>query len=124
MALSYNIVSEAPQARIVSHGAVTMSAMIDSVERLAADPRFDPQFTVTLDLREATYTAELADGDALSAVLNRKKGRFQNRFAVVVPEALHFLARLYCALATVGGFDKIRCFTSMDEAETWCRKQP
>ena len=123
MPLGYDIVTEAPQVRVVGSGTVSMSAMIAIIGRVAADPRFHSHFTVTFDLRAATYTAELADGDALAAVLSQKNADFQNRFAVVVPESLHFLVRLYCALTALGGFDKIQCFASMDEAQEWCRMQ-
>lgn len=124
MPLSYEIIAEAPQVRVVATGAVSMSEMIAVIGRVAADSGFDPHFTVTFDLRAATYTAELDDGYALAAVLSQKKKRFQNRFAVVVPECLHALTNLYCALVTVGGFNRIQCFTSMDQAREWCRKQP
>ena len=124
MALGYDIVAEPPQVRVVGRGEVSMSAMITIIGQVVADPRFHSHFTVTLDLRTATYTADLADGDALASVLRQKKTDFQNRFAVVVPESLHFLARLYCALAVIGGFDRIQCFTNMAQAQEWCRVQP
>jgi hypothetical protein len=122
MGLGYDIVDEDSQVRVVGTGIVTMSGMIAIFQKVAEDPRFRSYFTVTFDLRKATYRAELADGDALVAVLNQKKTDFQNRLAVVVPESLHLLARLYCALTTLGGFDKIQCFTSMNQAQEWCRK--
>ena len=121
MPLSYEIVEETPQVRVSGTEAVTMPEMIGIMEEVAADTRFHSDFTVTLDLRMATYTAELSDGDALAAVLNQKKMDFRNKVAVIVPQSLHFLVRLYCALTALGGFDKIQCFTSMDEALKWCR---
>jgi hypothetical protein len=121
MPIDYDIVPEAPQVRVVATGAVTMAAMIAVFDRIAADPCFDSFFTLTVDMREASYTAELADGDALAAVLKQKKSNFQNRLALVVPQSLLFMGRLYCSLVTVGGFDKIRCFTDMEQAEDWCR---
>lgn len=121
MQIDYDILDEAPEVRIVANGAVSMSGMITTIQSVPDDPRFQSQFTVTFDLREASYTAELADGDALAAVLGEKNTDFQNRFAVVVPESLHFMARLYCALTKLGGFDQIQCFTSMDDAQAWCR---
>ena len=121
MGLGYDIVDEAPYVRVVGTGAVSMSGMIAIFQKVAEDPRFHSHFTVTFDLRKATHRAELADGDVLAAVLNQKKTDFQNRLAVVVPESLHLLARLYCALTTLGGFDKIQCFTSLDQAQDWCR---
>jgi len=101
-----------------------MSAMIGIIQQVSTDPHFRSHFTVTLDLRSATYTAELADGDALATVLKQKKKDFQNRFAVVVPESLHIMAKLYCLLTSMSEFDKIQCFTSMDEAQEWCRRKP
>jgi hypothetical protein len=119
--LSYDIDPQEGHVRIVGTGTVSMPSMIAVVERAAADPRFRSRFTVVFDLREAQYTAELSDGDALAAVLKEKRTDFQNRFALVVPESLHVLARLYCVLAGMGGFDKIRCFTDLREAREWCR---
>lgn len=105
-------------------GSVSMSEMITTIRGIPADSRFRPEFTVTLDIRKAAYTAELADGDLLSGVLREKRNEFQNRFAVVVPESLHFMARLYCALTKLGGFEKIQCFTDMDAAREWCVAAP
>ena len=122
MGLGYAIVDEAPQVRVVGAGAVSMSGMIAIFQEVAEDPCFHSHFTATFDLRKAKYRAELADGDILSAVLNQKRTDFQNRLAVVVPESLQLLARLYCALTSLGGFDKIQCFTSMEKAQEWCRE--
>jgi hypothetical protein len=122
MPLSYDIVDQAPQVRIVGDGVMTMPGMIAVIAQVAADARFQSNFTVTFDLRKARYTAELADGEALAAVLRQKKTDFQNRFAVVVPESLQLLAKLYCLLAAVGGFEPIQCFTDMGKAEAWCRE--
>lgn len=122
MGLSYAIVDEAPEVRVVGSGSVSMSEMIAIFQEVAEDPDFHSYYTVIFDLRTATYRAKLADGDVLSAVLNQKKTDFQKRLAVVVPESLHLLARLYCALTTLGGFDKIQCFTNMNQAQAWCRE--
>lgn len=124
MPVDYEIASQAQHVQVVGTGAVTMAAMIDIFDQIAADPRFHSHFTVLVDLRSVRYTAELADGDALATVLKQKRTDFQNRLALVVPPSLHLLARLYCALVTLGGFDKIHCFTCIDEAEEWCRTLP
>jgi len=120
MPLGYEIVSQTPQVRVVATGAVSMSEMIAIFDRVADDHRYSPHFTLTFDMRAASYTAQLSDGDALVAVLKRRSAEFQNRLALVVPESLHLLGRLYCTLVSVGGFDRIRCFTDMDQAEAWC----
>ena len=84
MGLGYDIADGDPQVRVFGTGIVTMSGMITIFQKVAEDPLFHSHFTVTFDLRKATYRAELADGDALVAVLNQKKTDFQNRLAVVV----------------------------------------
>lgn len=121
MPVDYDIDAESQQVRVVGTGAVSMAAMITIFDQIAADHRFHSHYTVLVDLRIATYTAELADGDALASVLKQKRTDFQNKLALAVPDSLHFLARLYCSLVTLGGFDKIRCFTSIEQAEAWCK---
>ena len=120
MPLTYEITQRDAHVRIIGTQAVSMPSMIAVVERVAADPRFQSHFTVIFDLQDARYTAELDDGDELAAVLRQKRNDFQNKFAVVVPESLGFMARLYCLLGNMAGFDKIRSFTDMEEAEKWC----
>lgn len=120
MPLRYHIDPQAQQARIVGEAEVTMTGMIAVVESVAADSQFRPHYTVIFDMRAAQYTAELSDGDALAAVLKLKKQDFQNRFAVVVPPSLHILAKLYCLLSSMAGFDHIQCFTDIHAAEAWC----
>jgi hypothetical protein len=119
-ALHYSIDPERETALITGDGPMFMTTMIEAVEGVARDPAFRPRFTVIFDLRQARYTAMIADGDALADVLRKKGGDFRNRFAVVVPESLHILAKLYCLVVTMAGFDRIRCFTDMEEAERWC----
>lgn len=121
MAVKYDIASEVQQVRVVGTESVSMAEMIAIFDQIASDPNFHSHFTVLVDLRTARYTAELADGDALVAVLKQKRTDFQNRLALVVPQSLHVLAKLYCAMVTLGGFEKIQSFTCIDQAEEWCR---
>lgn len=124
MPVTHEIDVPAAHVRIIGSGKVSMADMIAGVERVPQDPQFRSHFTVMFDLRATSYTAELSDGDALAAVLRRKKDDFQNKFAVVVPESLFFLAKLYCLLSTMGGFYKIQCFTDLAEARRWCGLAP
>lgn len=119
MPVSYDIFSDDMHVKVVGTGKVSMSAMISLFDEIVADDRFRSHFTILVDLRSAKYTAEMADGDALAAVLRQKRTDFQNRLALVVPESLRVLARLYCALVKLGGFEQIRCFTEMEEAKGW-----
>lgn len=121
MSLQHEIDMQEEQVRILGTGTLSMPEMVASVDQVAADPRFRSHFTVILDLRQANYTAELDDGDTFAAALKRKQRDFQNKFALVVPEPLHILARLYCALASVGGISRMKCFTDMEKARFWCR---
>ena len=98
-----------------------MSDVITVIEQVATDPHFRSDFTVIFDLLNARYTAQVSDGDALVSVLKQKRNHFKNKSAAVVPESLHNLAKLYCLLANVAGFGKIRCFTDLREAQQWCK---
>jgi hypothetical protein len=94
--------------------------MIDVVDVIAGDPSFCSEFCVLFDLRDADYRAELSDGEAFVTALMRRKDFFQNKFALIVPEHLHFLAKLYSVLAATGGFDRMQCFTDIEAARKWC----
>jgi hypothetical protein len=124
MGLTYNIDASAMQVRIVGSGPLTMAQMLAVVDRVAEDPLFRSLYTVIYDIRRVDYTAQLEDGDAFAAALKHREASFQKRFAIVVPEYLHVLARLYCLVASVAGVDRLKCFTEMEEAVTWCRESP
>ena len=124
MRLSYDIDPSAAQARITGHGQLTMAQMLAVVDQVAEDARFRSHYTVVYDIRDVDYAAQLDDGDAFATTLKRREANFQNRIALVVPESLHLLARLYCVVARVAGVDRIQCFTDMEEALTWCRESP
>jgi len=122
MGLDYTIDPSAAQVSVVGSGHLSMSQMLAVVERVAEDPRFRSQYTVIYDIRRSDYAARLEDGDAFAATLKRREASFQNRFALVVPESLHMLARLYCVVASVAGVDRLKCFTDMEAAAAWCRE--
>lgn len=123
MALQYDIDPVKAHVHIIGTGPLTMPAMIAAVDGVAADPRFASHFSVLFDLSHAGYTAELNDGDAFVATVKRRQNDFRGRFAVLVPEHLHFLARLYSALAGAGGFDRMQCFTDAQKAQSWCHRE-
>ena len=106
--------------RITGKGTVTMPEMITAVDQVAEDTRFRSHFTVILDIRDANYTAELADGDAFVAALKRREQAFQNRFVLLVSKPLQILATLFCLLAKTSGVDRMKCFTDITEAGEWC----
>ena len=120
MPLQYEINPADETVHVIGTGMLLMPEMIAVVDEVAEDPAFHPDFCMLFDLRDGDYNAELRDGDAFVAALKRRMSNFQNRFALIVPPHLHFLAKLYSVLAEVGGFDQMKCFTDMDEARKWC----
>ena len=120
MPLLYDIQPSVPQVRVTGSGRVSMPEMIAVVDRIAADNRFRSDFAVIFDIRQCEYTAELADGDMFVQALHRRQESFQNRFALVVPDSLLVLASLFCLLAQVGGVDRIKSFTRIEDAGDWC----
>jgi len=118
--LTHRIDRAARRATVTGSGRLTMPAMLEAVERVAADPDHDPCHMVIFDIRSGDYTAELSDGDDFVAALKRLETDFQGRFALVVPESLKVLAGLFCLLANVAGIDRIRSFTGIEQAVAWC----
>ena len=123
MPLKYDVDPDRAHVTVVGNGDLAMSEMIAVVERVAEDRRFRPHFSLIFDLRNADYAAELTDGDAFAEVLRRRRDDFEGEFALLVSENLHFLARLYCVLASLGGFPRMHCFTDIEEARTACGLQ-
>jgi len=120
MAISYSIYPEQQYVHVIGTGMQTMPEMIAAVDAIAEDPAFNPDYSVLFDLCQGDYTAELQDGDDFVVALKRRMPDFQNKFALVVPQYLHVLAKLYSVLAAVGGFDRMKCFLDINEAKTWC----
>jgi hypothetical protein len=118
--LSYDIDVAAADVRIIGTGQLSMPAIIDILDQVTGDPRFDSHFAVLLDIRHADYRAEMNDGTSFVAALKRRKQEIKYRFALVVPETLELLARLICLLAQDNGLDRIKCFTDIGEADRWC----
>ncbi|MCK4563257.1 MAG: hypothetical protein KAU94_01125 [Verrucomicrobia bacterium] len=120
MEIPYTIYPEQRYVHAVGNGKQTMEEMISVVDAVAEDPRFDSGYSMLFDLRKADYTAELRDGDDFVVALKRRIPDFQDKFALLVPEKLHVLAKLYSVLAAVGGFDRMKCFLDIDKAKAWC----
>ncbi len=120
MAIDYTILPEQGYVHIMCTGKQTMPEMVEVVDAVADDPAFDSDYCVIFDLINGDYTAELRDGDDFVAALKRRIPDFNNKFALIVPQHLQVLAKLYSVLAAVGGFDRMKCFLDMDEARAWC----
>jgi len=120
MALHYDIDAGAGCVRIAGAGPLSMTEMVAMVDTVAEDARFRPHYGVIFSLLNATYAADLPDGDIFADALKRRQKDFQGPFALVVPPGLHVLAQLFCVMARTGGFDRMRCFLDAAEAEDWC----
>ena len=120
MAIAYSVDSATAHVRLVGTGVVTMSMVVSTFDQIATDPAFRPHFTVLIDNRQSSYTAELQDGDELVLALKRRRDDFPSPVALLVPKSLHVLARLYCLLIETSGIHTVRCFTDMAEALQWC----
>jgi hypothetical protein len=118
--LTYTIYPESRIAHVIGIGHLKMPAMVDVVDAIAEDPAFYSDHCVLFDLSNGDYRAELSDGEDFVKGLMRRKEFFQSKFALIVPEHLHFLAKLYSVLAATGGFDRMKCFTDIKAAREWC----
>ena len=120
MAINYIIYPDQRYVHIHAVGPQKMPEMIATVDMIAEDPLFDSSYCVIFDFLKGDYKAELRDGDDFVAALKRRAPDFQNRIALLVPEHLHALGKLYSVLAAVGGFDRMNCFADPEKARTWC----
>jgi hypothetical protein len=121
MPVTYEINEADKRVDVFGRGELSMQEMIGVFDRIAEDARFQSSFFVIFDLREGDYTANIADGDDFVAALQRRQDYFQARCALVVPQHLRFLAKLYHLLAAARGFDRMRSFTDPETARAWCK---
>ena len=120
MSFVYDIESSNKSVWVRGKGLVHMSSIVSIMDRVSADPRFRSHFKIILDIRNAQYTADLDDGHILTKAIIQNRHHFQEGIAMVVPDSLSFLARTYCQLSSLGGYDRMASFTDISEARRWC----
>jgi len=108
-------------ARIVlvrGWGPMDLDESLKAPHDLLADPRFDPEYGVLVDLRELEYVPKADDVIAIAKNLVDLGSVLRGRVGVVVPGELTTAAEVGAAMAAAGGFP-FQVFTEPDSARDW-----
>lgn len=120
MPLEHVIDVEHQLVRSRGWGELTDADVIGHQARVAADPRFNPDFNQLVDLRDVTGTQDLS-GRTIEQVSRKTVFSPTSRRAVVAASAAVFgigrMGALYREVA--GGKDVIRVFQAMEDALQW-----
>jgi hypothetical protein len=99
-------------------GVLTREDIQGHMDRLSADPDFDPRFSQLADFREIT-AVELGPED-VRQFAQRKIYSSTSRRAILVKDDLQFgLARMFETYRELNGETGIRVFRSFEEAMEW-----
>lgn len=103
--------------RVVADGPIDFRSTVDAMQAVAADPDFNPDFHVLVDLRRMEYAPSTSDLFNIRDTLFGLQYKFQGGVTLVVSPATLYLARLVCILASAAGF-KMTALTDIGEAES------
>lgn len=105
--------------RVRMWGVITRSEILETVQQVIADPRFTPDLTELIDLREVTSTESLTANDVRQIATSTLEP--VSRRAFVTPDpSTYGLARMFGAHRELhGAHEKIGVFTKLEEAEAW-----
>lgn len=118
MPYTFTIDRAARLALVRGFGRMDLEESLSVPAAVAAEPEFEPEFGVVVDLRELEYVPCASDVVAVGRNLVRLRPLFRNRVAVVVPHALSLAAELGAAIAAAGGVS-LRVFEDVDAARIW-----
>jgi hypothetical protein len=120
MTVHYRIDPSMNRINTKAFGEVTLAEVLEHFDELAADPDYEPEFDVLLDLvdcktlpdvREVRSAAERVTAEASSL-------RFGRLAVVVASEALFGMLRMFHALAE-SAFSDAQVFRDRDDALAW-----
>ena len=117
MPFSYTISQQEHMVRVVADGPIDLRSSVDAMHAVAADPDFNPDFHILVDLRRMEYSPSTDDLIGIRDTLFGLRYTFQGGVTLVVPPASLYLARLVCILTSAAGF-KMTAVTDIGESES------
>ncbi len=118
MPASYKIDKERSLVMTAGTGVLTKEDIQGHMDRLSADPEFDPTFSQLLDFRE--ITAVEFGPEEVRQFAQRKIYSSISRRAFLVTNDLQFgLARMFETYRELNGETGIRVFRTFEEAMDW-----
>jgi len=121
MPFSYRILPEDRLAYVTASGPVDLRATLETMGRVAKDPRFEPDYRVVVDAREMQYTPSFGELRVLAWALGHERQAYKNRVAVVRPaSAVQAREDVYTRLSKLTGV-ALGLFRDRDAALAWVR---
>ena len=122
MAFTHSIDTERRIAYVRGEGPFEIEAALDAPLELFANPDFESDFGIVIDVSEIQFRPSPAEVIAIARNLVRFRGLFEHRLAVVVKgRNMLRAAEVSAALAGAGGVE-IQVFARTGEAEAWVRE--
>jgi hypothetical protein len=120
--MPYEYTIDAERRLIITRwwGDLTDQDMFDHHQQLGMDPRFNPEFSVLLDMSDATDYTGLTVAGLKKAAQKPFYGPHTRRAVIAPREALFGLARLFDAYREIArGEEHSRVFTNRPAAMLW-----
>jgi hypothetical protein len=119
MAFSYVIDPGTRRAIATGSGDSSYEEVRDLVERLVADPAYDPTAPLLVDCRTLEYLASYEDALRYRDLLAGLKDKFRGPIAVVVTGTARYgVTRIVASLLDLAGVH-MSAFQTLDAAESW-----
>ena len=89
--------------RVIAEGPIDFQSSISAMLALVADPEFNPDFQIIVDLRRIQYEPNTADLSKVTDALAGLRSRFRGPITLLVAEKELYMARLACIMASAAG---------------------
>jgi len=120
MPTDYVIDAEHRAVFTLALGRLSILDLLESMNRLLADPRFSPSFHHIADFRRVDIDASrLSSADIRSLAARTVFGADSRRAFVIGPSRAFDLARIYATHRDAGGETNVRTVASLEAAAKW-----
>lgn len=121
MALSYTILPQENQIRIVGVGRLTTDDCIGMIHRVMSDPLCTFESSALVDLRSATYEPkDMVEVIRIATTLEAFHSMLGSHIAIVARRSTLFLAEIFSAHVRTAANVAIKVFVELSAAEAFC----
>lgn len=119
MGFTHSLFQDEQRVTVIGEGPITIPDCFEAMDAVAEDDKFQPFFSVLVDLHSLEYAPSIQDVQHIASKLGTLKTHFQGKVAVLVSgDFLYGMLRMTCVMAEFVGF-KMHAFKDYDEAIQW-----
>ena len=122
MAFEYTVNLAQEHVRMIGTGPFAGREWINGIRQLAADPRYQPHFTILIDLRalkfEPSRQSEVVE---VAEILAGLEAWYKNHIAIVAQGAALLAAEALAVFVRISGHISMRVFIDESAAELYCQ---